>query len=84
MKIVEIDGYSNVPEMLEMEGGCYLMEDSIWQLNLETGDLIQCLSDFGTMCYYVLLVEPADDQRVGHGLNLCWIESVEYGLDTVH
>lgn len=75
MKIVEWDLHHRVPEMLETADGEYLLEDSIWDWNLEIGDLVQCLSEWGTMCYYVLNVEPADDLHPGHGLNIVYLEA---------
>lgn len=77
MKIVEMNANDALTEWMETGGGCYILEDTVFDHNIEEGDLIQCLSEWGTACYHVLYVEPFDEGHVGHGPNRVWIETAE-------
>lgn len=66
MKIVEWDD-DTVPHVLEVdEHGDVVIEDSMFEFDLEEGDLIQYLTEVGTSLYRVAEVVPIVADFDGH------------------
>ena len=75
MKVVQWDD-DTVPSVIVVDDGTILVEDSKYEFDLEEGDLIQYLTEIGTSCYIVSLVEKVDDHHIFRSTNICTIEVV--------
>lgn len=71
MKIVQWDD-DKVPAVVVVDDGTILVEDSMYEYDLEEGDLIQYMTEIGTSLYIVADVAVKWGSR---GIHICTIES---------